>query len=263
MCGKASAWMRGCDALALGVGQGTSAGEERSPSAPAPGLLGRGEVAGGTGTRRGRRPVVTMATARCRAGVSVSGERAACWLGPKPPGLLPSPVSLGWGHLGRPGPDPACRLRSACRERILLQPRVGPPCAGVLDTPRWLGAGAVAFGRTWGEHGDHRGGGVVLQPQAVSAPTRPRLPDPQGSWAAGEGPQLCLQPLLAPAPHSWAGPRGWGHTWSVLGPRSAHRSVWLPSSHGSCLGVSDTGVSPGNCRSPRLREAAGVGGFGF
>lgn len=108
-------------------------------------------------------------------------------------------------------------------------------------------------------------GGVMLQPQAVPAPSHPCLPDPQGSLADGEGPQLCLQPLLAPG--SWAGPGpgpgGWGHTWSVSGPRSAHGSVWLRSSHGSCLGVSDAGVSPGNCRSPQLREAAGAGGFGF
>lgn len=97
---------------------------------------------------------------------------------------------------------------------------------------------------------------VLLQPQAVSAPARPCLQIyVASSWG---GPPVCLQPLPAPVPHSWAGPRGWGHTWSVLGPRSAHRSVWLPSSHGSCLGVSDTGVSPGNCRFLGSGEAAGV-----
>lgn len=104
-------------------------------------------------------------------------------------------------------------------------------------------------------------GGIMLQPQAVPAPSRPRLPDPQGSLADREGPQLCLQPRLAPG--SWAGPEpgGWGHTQSVSGPRSVHSSVWLRSGHGSCLGVSDAGVSSGNCRSPRLWEAAGAGGF--
>ena len=167
--------------------------------------VGRGTgTQSGTGRELGAAPVIAMATACCPAGGSISG-----WaLSPQrqPPPLALSHLPSAWG--GGTSASPALTLRAG---------RALPAVSASFHSPEWVppvwGSWTRPGGRVPGQWplegpGGHMVttgvGGVILQLQAVPAPSHPHLPDPRGSQADGEGPQLCLQPRLAP--RSWARP---------------------------------------------------------
>lgn len=218
-------------------------------------------VGRGTGTRSrmgrelGAAPVIAMATACCRAGGSISGWALSPQRQPPPLALSHLPSAWGGGTSASLAltlhADPALPAVSA----FFRSPEWVPPVWGSWTRPGGRVPGQWPLEGPWGHMVPTGVGGVILQPQAVPAPSHPRLPDPRGSRA--DGPRL--QPRLAPC--SWARPGAGAAPGASQAPGHTRLCLALvgPRLLSGCLGC---WCFSWNCWSPpRLLEAAGAGGF--
>lgn len=176
------------------------------------------------------------------------------WLGPEPPkaapipGPLASPISLGWGHVGLPSPDPALPAVSVS----FHSPEWVPPVRGSWTRPGERVPGQWPLEGPGGHMVTTAGGGCHTAAPGCPCSLPPPPPRPTGQPGRRRGPPALpaappVSRLPAPGPGLGLGPHP-----ECLRPQVCTRL--LPG----CLG---RWCFSWNCWSPRLLEAAGAGGF--